>query len=806
MLPTGSDKPEVLILGEASGKNEDEQGKQFVGKAGKLLRQRIPEQWLPKLRWDNAVACRPPDNRTPEVVEYTACRPRKERDVAKTKPKAIFGFGAIPLFQIVNPDSKYRSIGLWRGRKLPVNVGGHACWYFPMHHPSYISRLRKFEPKDLNSYGSDEEFAFVCDIKNAFAQIDTLPEPIIHSTEQAQADIELVDNIYRLGDLLNQAGNDPTCGVDLETNCLRPYEDDAKILTMACSSKSTTFSFAVDHSQTTWTVLERRQLDTLIKRFLYETKCRKIVHHLPFEQEWLGVKYGAGCFYASRWEDTESQAYILDARRGGLSLDFLCLIYFGLNLKAISGLDRKNLDKSPVNQVLKYNGIDSRYHRLLYLEQRKRIKAEKLEEVYEHQLRRIPALVLMQMQGVPVDQSVVRKLDSKYSKRLNAALDEVAKDPVVKKFEQIKGKEFNPLSPKDVNMLLKDVLKVDTQTTSKGELDHIDDPIAQKIIDCREPQKVLSTYIDPLNTRSGDSAVFADGMIHPIISTTTVVSGRSSSEGPNIQNFPKRDEERKEVRAQVRHKDQTMCIVSFDYAGIQARNVAMESRDQALIEAYYNNYDIHKTWMEKINKKYPKWIPRTDFTNKDKMKSWRHLAKNKFVFPTFFGAQAFSVSESLNIPKNICEELREEFFDQFPDIQKWHQNLDKFYFKNGYVTGCSGYICRAPISSNQRINLPIQGDEAAIVLDAASRLSEMQDPRYQPILEVHDDITFLMPKGEIEKRSEVIIKTMINVPFEWANVVPIEIEGSYGQDWINMKEFGKFANNTWGGIVELKND
>ena len=180
------------------------------------------------------------------------------------------------------------------------------------------------------------------------------------------------------------------------------------------------------------------------------------------------------------------------------------------------------------------------------------------------------------------------------------------------------------------------------------------------------------------------------------------------------------------------------------------------------------------------------------------------MAKNKFVFPTFFGAQSFSMAEGLGIPKNDCEALREEFFDEFRGIKKWHDELDDCYYNKGYVTGLSGFICRAPISANQRINLPIQGDEAIIVLDALSRLAEMEDPRYIPMLEIHDDLTFLWPKDEIERRSEVVIKAMINVPFEWANVVPIEVEASMGEDWLNLKEFGKFSNNKWSGVVEIK--
>lgn len=803
MEPTGSKYPEVLIIGEGPGEQEDISGKHFVGKSGKLLRSYIPQEWEERVRFTNSVDCRPPGNRTPEPIELSCCLPRKIADIEKFKPKAIFGFGGTPLFQLVNPDAKYRKITLWRGRKLPVRIGQHVCWYFPMLHPSGILRNPRYKPGSVNGvYGSEDEFAFDLDIQRALYEVDALPEPYIHSVDEAESEIELVEDINRIAELLEEAGHQTTAGIDIETNCLRPYEKDAKILSISISTKVGTFAFPVDHREASWSTLERKQLDKLIRRFLYESRCRKIVHHLGFELEWFGHFYGGGCFYASRWECSESQAYILDARRGGLSLDFLCLVNFGINLKAISGLDRANLDKSPIHKVLKYNGIDAKYHRYLFLAQKPRIAEAGLGQVYERQLERIAALVLTQMQGVPVDQKEVKKLRTKYEDLSEEALKIIRQDESVKRFEAKKGRKFLPSSPQDVSYILKNILGLEVESSDKGELANVNHPIAQKIINYREPEKVLSTYILPCDQESEENNIFPDGMLHPILSTTTVVSWRSSSNDPNIQNWSKRDEERKEVRGIVKHKDRTRKVVSFDYSGIQARNVAMESKDEKLIDAYWHDYDIHRDWMERINKRYPKWIGKQDISKKEVLAKYRYLAKNKFVFPSFFGAQDFTLSAGLGIPKDICEELREEFFDEFSGIKVWHDSLNEFYYQNGYVTGKSGFICRAPISGNARINYPIQGDEAIIVLDALSRLSEMEDPRYQPMLEVHDDLTFLWPKSEIEERAEVVIKTMINVPFEWANVVPIEVEASWGDDWIHMSDIGKFSNNKWNGIVQ----
>ena len=805
MPPSGSEHPEVLFIGGAPTEREDKTGEYFDGKYAKILHKLIPERFEGRVRFTGSLNCRTHDKST-NFVELNCCYPRLVADIERMRPKAIFGFGYAPLFQIVNPDAKYRKMGVWRGRRVPVQIGKHAFWYYAFEHPLDIIRAKFYGKRIEKGYGSQDEFALELDVRRAFAEVEAgLPPATIHTREVASADVELLYNIDDIADRLDEASYQVTAGFDIETNRLRPYSAGAKILTMGISTKMGAFAFPVDHPGHIWTPKQRKQLDELIRRFLYESSCAKIVHSLAFELEWLGFFWGAGLFYATRWEDSLSQGYILDARRGGLSLDFLCFILFGIRLKEISNLDRTKLEFEPVDSVLKYNGIDARYHRLLFLRLLKLIEHHGLVVVYEHQLRRIFALVALQMHGVPVDQGVVKELRKKYEDRAAAIALQIQADPMCREFEKNKkGKTFNPASSLHVKYMMVDLLGEDIESTEKGELDKIKHPLAKNIVQFRETNKVLSTYILPVDAEEEDTCIFPDGMLHPITSTTTVVSWRTSSTDNNIQNWPKRDDERKEVRSQVRSPDRNIRVVSIDYAGIQARNVAMESKDKKLVDAFWHNYDIHSDWRERIARSAPGWIPKSKRQDKEALAHFRYLAKNKFVFPTFFGAHAYSMSLNLGIPYDVCQDLKDEFFDNFKGIKKWHDKLDVMYYDEGYVTGLSGFICRAPISSNQRINLPIQGDEAIIVLDATSRLSEMEDPRYRPMLEVHDDLTFLWPKNEIEKRLEVVVKTMITIPFEWANIVPIEVEVSYGEDWIHMEKVGSFVSDGCGGIKNAK--
>ena len=133
MPPSGSQNPLIYFLAEAPGEIEDEENKQLVGPSGDLLWPLIPPKIKVKSRRNNVLNCRPQNNRNPEDVEIECCRPRIVEDIEKTKPAVIFGLGAVPLAWANMPGG----IKLWRGRRFPIKVGSHTCWYYPMRHPAF---------------------------------------------------------------------------------------------------------------------------------------------------------------------------------------------------------------------------------------------------------------------------------------------------------------------------------------------------------------------------------------------------------------------------------------------------------------------------------------------------------------------------------------------------------------------------------------------------------------------------------------------------------------------------------------------
>jgi uracil-DNA glycosylase family 4 len=564
MQPTGAKEPIILFIGEAPGADEDTKGEQFVGVSGQLLRPLIPEKFYEWIRWDNAVRCRPPGNRTPSQLEIDCCYKWHEEDIEATKPFAIFGFGNVPLQWAISQTGITR----WRGRYLPVKIGDHVCWYFPFFHPSGLLRQRAKENVE-----SEDEFATKLDLTRAFDLVTQLPDPVVYSEQDAKHGITCITGQSK-GDLqqvikfLAYASTKKYAGFDYETQNLRPYGKDSRILTIGVSLPDETLAFAFEHPGSGWSPSELELVRDAFSDFLL-SPCHKVVHNVAFEQEWTAVFFGRDKLRATNWEDTIIQAFVLDERPNSFSLEFLSIQYFGLNLKQISsGLNKVKLHEEPVGDVLLYNGMDAKFHYLLYFKQLKRIKADKLQHVYDMQMRRVPTLVLTQMKGVAINFEVNKKLSDKFTAKVEAALNAIKATPEYIKFRDKAGHDLNPGSTRDVEILLRDIIKarssVKTATgrysTDEDALSQIDLPIARLILDYRKAVKSHSTYIEPYNPESAKTVIHADGLVHTIYNSIFTSTGRLSSDSPNVQNVSKRDSELAEVRSQF--------VIGVDIEGI----------------------------------------------------------------------------------------------------------------------------------------------------------------------------------------------------------------------------------------------
>jgi uracil-DNA glycosylase family 4 len=813
MEPTGAARPVAYFIGEAPGADEDRKGKQFIGPAGRILRGRVPEEWAGKIRWNNCVRTRPPKDRAPSRVEIECCRPSIVRDIKASRPAALVGFGNVPLGWAGIADA---GIMLWSGRRVPVLIGERPYWFFPVIHPSAVQRDPRWrEGRATSGYKSELEFQFALHLRRALDAIKAgLPEPRVHAPAEAAAEIAWVDGSGGASDLervvahLRAAVRRPVAGFDYETSTLRPYGEGAKILTAAVSThEDGTLAFPFDHRESRWSPVHRRAIDAAWSEFLhYRGKCRRVSHHLTFEMEWSAFFYGKGLLHAGRWGCSVAQAYVLDERPGAHNLEFLCIQYFGINIKKLAGVQRNALDAEPLDRVLRYNGLDAKYHRLLYAAQSRALRDAGLASLYAEHLERVPAAVLTQLRGVPVSQRAVRRLAKKYTTRMREAEAELRALPAVRKVERARGKVFRPSANDDVMAVCRS-LGYHPDSVDETALEGLDHPFGRAEVQWRKAAKVFGTYVLPVAdaatrarlgidlTDAEPPRVAPDGLLHPQTNVSRVRTSRTSSDDPNYQNWPKRGaSDAIEVRGMIEPLDPDEVIVSFDYGQIQARNVGMESLDRALLDAFWNDYDIHFDFMEHLARLYPRWVKegaRELARDKALVKKYRNDVKHGFVFASFFGAGANKTSGVLGIPLHVGEQLGEIFWGRFGGIKKWHTRLERDYYRTGYVTGHAGYRRRAPVSYNERINSPIQADEAKIVLDAMIRLSRRDPELLAPSMEIHDDLTFVWPRRKVDELAEIVVREMLTVPFAWAQTTPIVVEMSVGDNWAALKEPGK---------------
>jgi uracil-DNA glycosylase family 4 len=798
MKPTGDPECDFYIIGEAPGEDEDYEGKQFVGKSGEILRPRLPNRIRDRVRYNNTIRCRPPNNRDPEPIEVECCRPSIERDIAQARPRAILGFGNAPLQWAIGQTGITR----WRGRVIPVVIGGHPCWYFPIEHPASILRKRNrwaTRPKDI---GSEAERMYVFDIENAVRLVDELPDPVVHTRDDVFKGITTVDGTSRgdaqlIADYLREAADCPLTGLDFETIGLRPYWRESRILSIAVATERESLAFPFDHPRAPWSPRDQEMIREAFTYYLSSPRTLKAVHHLAFEMEWVAVFFGKNLLRAGPWGDTLSQAFVLDERSGRreLSLGFLTLENFGVNIKDLSSVNTQHPEDEPLSALLPYNAVDAKYHRALFPVQERKLNQERLLEQYELQVRRIPTVVLTQVKGIPVDQDLAKEFSHQFGKEIAAITDELRDLPVVQQWEREHNKTFSPSNNDDISYILRNYLHANITSTDSSVLDKIDHDFPRLVLDYRERAKLKSTYVDCLLPDSPKRIIYPDGLLHPILNTTETETTRLSSEDPNEQNWPKR--KHREIRRQIA-VPRGEVIAAFDYGQIQARNIAMESLDPFLVKALWERYDIHTEWTEKLAYAYPERVGGKRYLkDKKALKTFRDDVKNQWTFPLFFGAQLESVAAYLKIPPEVIKPLYDEYWDTFEGVLRWQNRLIKSYEDRGYVENLSGRRRRGPLSKNQIINSPIQADEAEIVCDAMNRLSETELWVLQPMMAIHDDLTFRLTERELEDHAETIIREMLACPFTWAQSVPITVELSVGTDWESLAPVETFASDTF---------
>jgi DNA polymerase-1 len=413
---------------------------------------------------------------------------------------------------------------------------------------------------------------------------------------------------------------------------------------------------------------------------------------------------------------------------------------------------------------------------------RSKIAEDGLTRVYsEIEVPLEPIIADIEMAGMKVDGEALRSFSEFISNEL-ATLQE--------KIFSISGREFNIASPKQVGEVFEELNIVTGRKTATGQVSTSKDvlaelaqtyEIAQLIIDYRELDKLKATYADSLPKMIG-----TDGRIHGVLNQTVAATGRLSSTEPNLQNIPIRTELGRRIR-EAFIPEKGCKLISADYSQLELRILAHITKDPVMLEAYLNNEDIHAKTARLV----------FGATDEKDLKEKRRLAKI-VNFGIAYAVEAFGLSQRVGISKAEARKVIDDYFDTYKGIRAYMDRIPEEAREKGYVTSLFGrrryfpgikdrnFAIRSR-AEREAINMPIQGTASDIVKIAMINVFNALKKaglKARMIMQVHDELLFEAPEGEVAKASEIIKREMESAA---ALDVPLIAEIGAGDDWMNAK-------------------
>jgi DNA polymerase-1 len=470
-------------------------------------------------------------------------------------------------------------------------------------------------------------------------------------------------------------------------------------------------------------------------------------------------------------------------------MDYLAETY--LNYKPVSyeslagkkGKNQKNLRQADPGKLKDYAAEDADITLQLKEVFEPLLKENKVLKLFQEiEVPLIEVLADMEATGVRLDTEAIEEISGKLAK-------DIAQ--MQKKIYEQAGQEFNIGSPRQLGVVLYEKIKVTDKpkltktkqySTSEEVLRKMADkhPIITDILEYRQLTKLKSTYVDALPGLINPKT----GRIHTSYNQTVTATGRLSSTNPNLQNIPIRTERGKEIRKAFvpRHKD--YVLLAADYSQVELRIMASLSGDKGLIEAFKNDLDIHAATAARI---YGVELEQVTQEMRRKAKTAN--------FGIIYGISAFGLSERLGIFRKEAADIINTYFEQYPQVKNYMDNIIQFAKEHGYVETImkrrrylrdihSGNSVVRGVAERNAINAPIQGSSADMIKIAMINIYnelKKQNMKTKMILQVHDELVFDTPRDEVEQVSGLVEQMMKNAI---KLKVPVVVDLNTGENWL----------------------
>jgi len=674
-----------------------------------------------------------------------------------------------------------------------------------------ISALENFDPDayeadpELASTGRDPRKSADLSVARAKLAAPQVPGtgPTLHAQEEHARikaipvnydDYETVTTIEQLDAWVQRILDKGHVAIDTETTSLDPQS--AELVGVCLSTEPGNGCYIpVGHSLGAASLLDAgglvegqlpiRQVLEILKPLIEDRSILKIGQNTKYDTS-IFARYG---ITMAPIDDTMLLSYALDGvQYNGLNvlaenwLGHTCISFGEL---AGTGKAQKTFDQLEIAAAARYAAEDADITLRLWHVLKPRLVAENATTLYETLERPLAAVLSrMESRGIAVDRAILSRLSGDFSQRA-AALEAEA--------YELAGQSFNLGSPKQLGEILFDKMalpggsKTKTGAWATGA-DVLEDlalkgiPLARTIVDWRQLTKLKGTYTDALpahiNARTG--------RVHTSYSQAAVLTGRISSNEPNLQNIPVRTEDGRKIRSAFVAAPGKI-LISADYSQIELRVLAHIADIQALKDAFEEGLDIHAMTASEMFGVPVEGMP----------SDVRRRAK-AINFGIIYGISAFGLANQLGIGRTEAGDYIKTYFERFPGIKDYMDEQRRRVKIEGHVTTLFGRKIQFPNANSANpaersfverasINAPIQGTAADIIRRAMIRMEPAlakAGVEADMLLQVHDELIFEVPLGSEDVAMPAITAVMEGAAEPAVRLsVPIRVDAHAAHNW-----------------------
>ena len=469
----------------------------------------------------------------------------------------------------------------------------------------------------------------------------------------------------------------------------------------------------------------------------------------------------------ARFFDVALASYVVDSNNGSSSIQALMELYAGAVLPEVEEGGDAELALSAAACAALVEPLSAELDR------------RGVRDVYEDiDAPLVGVLACMERTGAAIDAGHLAKL----AESTGAEIDRLRE-----KIYAAAGEEFNVDSPKQLSHVLFEEIgltpikknqrgySTDARVLKELSAEH---ELPGLVLEYREYAKIKSTYIDAL-----PRMVAGDGRVHTSFNEMVTTTGRLSSSDPNLQNIPVRTDFGRSIRTCFVPLREGDVFLSADYSQIELRLLAHLSGDEHLIDAFNSGEDFHARTASRVF-----GVPADEVT--PQLRS-RAKAVN---FGIVYGQQAFGLAQSLDIPFYEAKEMIDRYFEAYPGVRAYLDDVVAQAHADGYATTLFGrrrYIpelksknaAQRAFGERTAMNHPMQGTAADIIKLAMRRVADelvRRDLKTRLLIQVHDELDFSVPAAELDEVSALATDIMQSVV---SLSVPLLVDASSGSNW-----------------------